>query len=133
MTTDVIALCRTRPEGEAQVAALQAAGPDFRVASWHDTPVILLLDENERVVLAVDGARLLQVPGEVRRLLGPSAPTSARRSGGSRSGRRRRTRVPLRRLGGWPAPWSSTTAARSGRPRPSDDRAAERGSRTGRR
>lgn len=74
MTTDVIALCRTRPEGEAQVAALQAAGPDFQVASWQDTPVILLLDENERVVLAVDGARLLQVPGEVRRLLGPSAP-----------------------------------------------------------
>lgn len=74
MTTDLVALCRSRPDAEAQVAALAAADPDLLVATWQDSPVLLLLDEQEQVVLAVDGARLVQVPGEVRRLLGPAAP-----------------------------------------------------------
>lgn len=74
MTRDVVALCRSRPDGEAQVAALQAAGPDLLVASWQQTPVVLLLDDRADVVLAVDGARLVQVPDEVQRLLGPAAP-----------------------------------------------------------
>ena len=71
---DAVALCRTRPEAAAQAAALAAAGPDYRVAVWHDTPVLLLLDDNAQLVLAVDGPRLIQAAGEVDRLLQPDPP-----------------------------------------------------------
>lgn len=74
MTADVIALCRTRPDVESQVEAFDAVGPDVFVAAWQDSPVVLLLDAEQRVLLAVDGARLVQVPSEVRRLLQPSPP-----------------------------------------------------------
>lgn len=74
MTTDLVALCRSRPDGESQVAALAAADPELFVAAWQETPVLLLLDGEQQVVVAVDGARLVQVRTEVRRLLGPSAP-----------------------------------------------------------
>jgi hypothetical protein len=70
VTVDVIALCRARPDVEAEIGALFAAGPDLLVRANHRFPVLQLLDESERSVLAVDGPRLVQVPGEVRRLLG---------------------------------------------------------------
>lgn len=73
-TADAVALCRSRPDIAALAAAFAAADPDLQVAAWQDTPVILLLDEELQTVLAVDGARLVQVPSEVRRLLGPTAP-----------------------------------------------------------
>ena len=64
-----------RPPGQQQ----SQPGPGQRDGQRHDlhdqdTPVLMLVDETERVVLSVDGARLVQVPDEVRRLLGPSAP-----------------------------------------------------------
>jgi hypothetical protein len=73
MTVDVIALCRARPDLEGEIGALLAAGPDLLVRWRRRFPVLELLDENERSVLAVDGPRLVQVPGEVRRLLGVPA------------------------------------------------------------
>lgn len=115
MTTDLIALCRTRPDSEAQIAALQAAGPDLLVAAWQDTPVVLLLDDERHVVLAVDGARLVQVPSEVTRLLGPAAPVvgeavwwveirAASTSDGAAAAARRLATVLVDRHGGavWP-------------------------------
>ena len=68
MTVDVVALCRARPDVEAEIGALFAAGPDLLVRANHG--FLQLLDERERAVLAVDGPRLVQVRGEVRRLLG---------------------------------------------------------------
>lgn len=71
---DAVALCRTRPEASSQAAALAAAGPDYRVAVWHETPVLLLLDDDAQLVLAVDGPRLIQTPDEIGRLLLPDPP-----------------------------------------------------------
>ena len=73
-TSDAVALCRSRPDAEAHVAAFAAAGPDLLVAAWQDTPVVLLLNDDQQIMLSIDGARLVQVPSEVRRLLGPTAP-----------------------------------------------------------
>jgi hypothetical protein len=74
MTVGVIAVCTTRPDVEAEIAALVAAGPDLFVRPGHRSPILELLDDEEHPVLAVDGPRLVQVPGEVRRLLGASVP-----------------------------------------------------------
>jgi hypothetical protein len=70
MTVDVIAVCKARPDVEAEIGAFIAAGPDLFISPGHRSPILQLLDEEQHPVLAVDGPRLVQVPGELQRLLG---------------------------------------------------------------
>ena len=70
MTTDAVALCRNRPGPGEMIAAMAAAGPDLRVDTTGPAPLVRLYHPDGRLLLTVDGARLVQVPGEVRRLLG---------------------------------------------------------------
>jgi hypothetical protein len=68
VTVDVVALCRDRPSPAQVLAALHAACPGLRV---RDTPDLLSLCDDHGVDrLHVDGPRLVQAPGEARRLLG---------------------------------------------------------------
>lgn len=65
---DVVALCRRRPDVHAELAALLTAGPQLRARPWG--PVLQLLDDDGQRLASVDGPLLVQVPGEVARLLG---------------------------------------------------------------
>lgn len=70
MTYDVVALCRSRPDLEAMVTALVAAGPDLRVVPVEKGAVIQLVDDDGRQVVAIESPSLVQVPGEAYRVLG---------------------------------------------------------------
>jgi hypothetical protein len=67
---DVIALCERQPGPGTTLAALQACGPDLRVSTVERGSLIQLCADDGRPLVTVEGARLVQVPGEVRRLLG---------------------------------------------------------------
>jgi hypothetical protein len=70
VTHDVIALCERQPDTGTTLAALQACGPDLRVAAVERGSLVQLCAEDGRALVTVEGARLVQVPGEVQRLLG---------------------------------------------------------------
>jgi hypothetical protein len=70
MTFDAVALCRDRPGPAEMIAAMLAAGPDLRVDAADATQSVQLYHRDGRLQLTIDGARLVQVPGEARRLLG---------------------------------------------------------------
>lgn len=70
MTFDAVALCRDRPAPAEVIAAMLAAGPDLRADAADPMQVVQLYHPDGRLLLTVDGARLVQVPGEVQRLLG---------------------------------------------------------------
>jgi hypothetical protein len=70
VTHDVIALCERQPDTGTTLAALQACGPDLRVAAVERGSLVQLCAEDGRPLVTVEGARLVQVPGEVQRLLG---------------------------------------------------------------
>jgi len=70
MTADLIALCHRQPDRDAVLAALRAAGPDLGVHTDPSSPVVRLTDRAGQPLFAVDGPLLVQVPGEVERLLG---------------------------------------------------------------
>lgn len=72
MTADLVALCRRPPDREAVLAALRAAGPELHAHAEPSDPVVRLTDRAGHPLLAVDGPLLVQVPGEVERLLGIS-------------------------------------------------------------
>lgn len=72
MTTDVVALCKDVPDVHAVLTGLLAAGPDLRMKAVLTGAVVQLLDDDGRSMYAVEGPRLVQVPGEVERLLGPA-------------------------------------------------------------
>ncbi|MQA13420.1 MAG: hypothetical protein GEV09_04375 [Pseudonocardiaceae bacterium] len=72
MTFDIVALCGEQPDPAATIAAMRAAGPQLRVDTDDDAQLVALYHEDGRLLLTTEGARLVQVPGEVTRLLGIS-------------------------------------------------------------
>lgn len=71
MTVDVIALCRARPNIEAAVTALLAADPHLRAVPVAHGAVVQLCDDGGRALVAIESPLLMQVEGEIERLLGP--------------------------------------------------------------
>ncbi|WP_410602874.1 hypothetical protein [Amycolatopsis sp. lyj-90] len=74
MTFDVIGLCRREPDADTLVSAIRAASPLSEVDADEDRLLFLLRHPEGRVLLTIESARLVRVPGEVRRLLGVEAP-----------------------------------------------------------
>lgn len=70
MTFDIVALCREQPGPAATVSAMQAAGPQLRVNTIEQAGLVQLYHDDGRLLMTTEGARLVQVPGEVERLLG---------------------------------------------------------------
>ncbi|RST00009.1 hypothetical protein EF910_33210 [Streptomyces sp. WAC07149] len=74
MTKDVIALTAKMPDTTALMVALTAGGADLDAQAVGDGAVIQLLGAAGRPLVSVEAPVLVQVPGEVERLLGtPSA------------------------------------------------------------
>ncbi|GAA4523833.1 hypothetical protein [Amycolatopsis samaneae] len=70
MTFDVVGLCRREPDADTLVGAILAASEPSLVDSLEDRRLFRLRHPDGRSLLTIEGARLVQVPGEVRRLLG---------------------------------------------------------------
>jgi len=70
VTFDIVALCRDQPDAAVTLAALREAGPDLRVHTLEQAQLIQLYHPDGRLLMTTEGARLVQVPGEARRLLG---------------------------------------------------------------
>lgn len=70
MTGEAIAICREVPSGDMVLDALLEAGGHLRVRHDEVRGLVELLDDTARLVLQVDGPRLVRVPGEAARLLG---------------------------------------------------------------
>ncbi|HEX6471191.1 MAG TPA: DUF6177 family protein [Streptosporangiaceae bacterium] len=70
MTRDVVALVQGRPDPRATVAAMVAAGADLRVRHAADGAVLQLCDPAGPPLVSIEVPLLLQVPGEIERLLG---------------------------------------------------------------
>ena len=70
MTLDLVALCEQQPDAGMTLAALQAAGPSLLMNTIERGSLVQLCDAEERPLVTIEGARLVQVPGEVQRLLG---------------------------------------------------------------
>ncbi|MFD8980786.1 DUF6177 family protein [Streptomyces sp. NPDC059564] len=75
MTKDVIALTPAMPDTAALLVALAAGGTELDAAATADGAVIQLLGAGGRPLVSVEAPVLVQVPGEVERLLGTSART----------------------------------------------------------
>lgn len=74
MTKDVIALTAKMPDTTALMVALTAGGADLDAQAVGEGAVIQLLGAAGRPLVSVEAPVLVQVPGEVERLLGtPSA------------------------------------------------------------
>jgi hypothetical protein len=69
MTFDIIGLCTRQPDPEATLQAMLVAGPRLHVDALEEQQVVQLYHPDGRLLLTTEGARLVQVPGEVRRLL----------------------------------------------------------------
>jgi hypothetical protein len=75
VTLDLVALCDRQPDAGMTLAAMQAAGPSLLVNTIERGSLVQLCDAEERPLVTIEGPRLVQVPGEVQRLLGvPDAP-----------------------------------------------------------
>jgi hypothetical protein len=70
VSMDLVALCRELPSRDTVIAALVAAGPDLTVTGDESGAVVRLLDQCGRPLFAVEAPLLVQVAGEVERLLG---------------------------------------------------------------
>lgn len=70
MTFDIVALCREQPDGALTLAAMRQAGPQLRVDTVEHAQLVQLYHPDGRLLLTIEGARLVQVAGEVHRLLG---------------------------------------------------------------
>jgi hypothetical protein len=73
VTRDLVALLPAVPEVADVAAALRAAGERFRVRQAAEGSVIQLCDDQGRPLVSIEVPVLVQVPGEVERLLGPEA------------------------------------------------------------
>ncbi|GAA4671963.1 hypothetical protein GCM10023347_27480 [Streptomyces chumphonensis] len=112
MTKDVIALTERMPDSWTLLAGLLSGGPDTHLATVADGAVVQLTDADGRPLASVEAPMLVQVPGEVRRLLGLDADrpvwwTEVRAATTARGGDRLAGTIATRlvtRLGGavWP-------------------------------
>jgi hypothetical protein len=73
VTKDVIALTPKMPDIWDLLTGLYAGGPDLGVSAAADGAVVQLHGPGGRPLVSVEAPVLVQVPGEARRLLGPSA------------------------------------------------------------
>ncbi len=71
MTYDVIALARHAPDPRTIVAGMMAAGEQLRVREAANGAIIQLCDDDGRPLVSLETPVLVQVPGELDRLLGP--------------------------------------------------------------
>ncbi|GAA4059450.1 hypothetical protein [Actinomadura miaoliensis] len=72
MSKDMVALLKTAPDEESVEAALAAAGAEVWVSDVGDGGALKISDrEGGQVVALVEAPILVQVPGELERLLGP--------------------------------------------------------------
>lgn len=71
MTYDVIALTRQTPDPRIIVEGMRAAGDELRVRKAANGAVIQLCDDEGRPLVSLEAPVLVQVPGEIDRLLGP--------------------------------------------------------------
>jgi hypothetical protein len=71
MTYDVIALARQTPDPRSIVAGMLAAGEQLRVRVAANGAIIQLCADDGRPLVSLETPILIQVPGEVDRLLGP--------------------------------------------------------------
>ncbi|MGY1580038.1 DUF6177 family protein [Streptomyces sp. MN13] len=74
MTKDVIALTPTMPDLRTLLAGLYAGGPDLGVNTLADGAVVQLCAPDGRPLVSVEAPVLVQVPGEIARLLQRPAP-----------------------------------------------------------
>lgn len=70
MTFDAVALCREQPTTEMTLGAMSSAGESLRVRTVERGGLLQLCADDGHVLATIEGPRLVQVPGEVRRLLG---------------------------------------------------------------
>jgi hypothetical protein len=78
MTYDVVALLPQLPDVRQLVAGLAVAGEELRIASTANGHVLQLFDETGTSVVSVEVPILLQVDGEIARLLGDDVATDLR-------------------------------------------------------
>jgi hypothetical protein len=71
MTYDVIALARRTPDPRTIVAGMLAAGEQLRVRETANGAVVQLCADDGRPLVSLETPVLVQVPGELDRLLGP--------------------------------------------------------------
>lgn len=71
MTYDLVALVDGRPSSDDILAGLQAAGEELGVRAVSDGAVVQLCDADDLPLVSVELPLLIQVPGEVERMLGP--------------------------------------------------------------
>ncbi|WP_432935810.1 hypothetical protein ACQPXM_21620 [Kribbella sp. CA-253562] len=71
MSYDVVALIDGRPSYQDVLAGMMAAGPDWLVREVSDGAVLQLCDPDGVPLASLEAPILIQVPGEVERLLGP--------------------------------------------------------------
>jgi hypothetical protein len=70
MTYDLVALCERPPDAGTTIAAMHACGPDLRVDTVERGALVQLCRDDGAPLVTIEGARLVQVPGEAQRLLG---------------------------------------------------------------
>jgi len=68
---DVVALIDGRPSYEDVLAGMVSAGPDWLVRDVSDGAILQLCDPQGQPLASLEAPILIQVPGEVERLLGP--------------------------------------------------------------
>lgn len=74
MTFDIVALCARQPDLEALLSALLSTGPELKVNfTDENVGVIQIFHPEGRFLMSIEAACLIQVPGEVERLLGTEA------------------------------------------------------------
>ncbi|WP_191254792.1 hypothetical protein [Amycolatopsis oliviviridis] len=70
MTFDIIGLCAEPPDLGAAVGAVLPLCGGLTASTVEGRPLVQVFHRDGRLVLSIEEARLVRVPGEVRRLLG---------------------------------------------------------------
>ncbi|TCO50065.1 hypothetical protein EV646_102136 [Kribbella antiqua] len=70
MTYDLVALVDGRPSSDDLLAGLAAAGEELGVRAVSGGAVVQLCDDDDHPLVSIELPLLIQVPGEVERMLG---------------------------------------------------------------